>query len=70
MVKFFFDGMEIILGKGENSGHHHWLPFRQSFQERHFPEVCYKLRLYFSQCSGLALYSLDTHFEASITDSF
>ena len=32
MMKFVFGKVENIMGKGENSGYQHFLPFPQCFQ--------------------------------------
>ena len=33
MMIFVFDGVENIVGKGENAGYQHFLPFPQCFQK-------------------------------------
>ena len=36
MMKFFFDRVVSIVGKGENAGHQHFLLFPQCFQNDSF----------------------------------
>ena len=38
MVQFFLHRVENIVGKGENAGYQHFLPFPQGFQKTFFPE--------------------------------
>ena len=51
-----FDRVENIVEKGENAGYKHFLLFSQCFQNLFL--------------RSLTLYSIDTHFDGSTTDSF
>ena len=38
-LKFMLEGLENIVGKGENAGYQYFLLFQQCFQKLSFPEV-------------------------------
>ena len=41
MMIFVFDGIENIVGKGENAGYQHFLLFPRCFQKAFYPASLY-----------------------------
>ena len=58
-LKYVLGRVENILGKGENAGYQHFLLFPTMFSKGFLPLK-----------GSLTLYSIDTDFNASTTDSF